>query len=339
MITSGKGSVFFAVVLVVLGGAVVVCRADTSPEGYELVWSDEFSGPALDEDEWYYRTTGYYPWSKCIPENVSVEDGAAKISLKEEEYLGNRYTTGGIITKRQFKYGYFEVAAKMDPALGWHEAFWATWSHNGVVPPALQGIDHLEIDCFEHYGSHDPYRFSYGLIHWGSLKGSISRDEHRTSDSLAQDFHTYGYEFAPDYLNFFFDGELTRTVDVRQVPQHDEFLWLTCVVVNMDAATSGSCYFDYLRCYEIDFESQAYQDRRDFFVAQIDEERKPLASSGVDLWIEPEDFVQKGGWQVQIGDDWMIVVGQEGKIPGRTINELVARTMTPVEEGGRYRLW
>ncbi|NQU44575.1 glycoside hydrolase family 16 protein [bacterium] len=337
----------FAVALIMLAaclGTMPVCPALTPPEGYKMVWSDEFSSPTLNEDEWYYRTWGYSPWSICLPQNVSVEDGKVRIALKEEEYEGNRYTTGGIITERRYKYGYFEVAAKMDSGAGWHEAFWAAYSKNRIVPPELKGKDHLEIDCFEHYGFHDPYRFSYGLILWGNpqssiRQGNISRDEKRTSDSLAGDFHTYGYEFTPDYLNFFFDGELLKTVDTRLAPQHEEYLWLTCVVVKMDAATSGSCYFDYLRCYQINLDSQIYKDRRDHFLARIDEARGTLASAGVDLWIEAEDFIRKGGWQIQIGDDWMILRGHTLENPDSETRDLVARTMIPVKEAGRYRMW
>ncbi|MGE9270634.1 MAG: glycoside hydrolase family 16 protein, partial [Verrucomicrobiales bacterium] len=75
------------------------------PEGYELVWSDEFDGSELDESQWHYREDSKHK-STQLAKNVSVSDGYLHLNLKKETAEGKDYTGAGVISKRRFKYGY-----------------------------------------------------------------------------------------------------------------------------------------------------------------------------------------------------------------------------------------
>ena len=111
--------------------------------GYKLVWHDEFDGKAVNTKEWNYRT-GERFWSTQRPENVSVADGKLRIALKKEKFGTTEYMAGGVITKREFKYGYYEARLKMPRGKGWHTSFWMM--RNGEVETRDQEFDVCEQD-------------------------------------------------------------------------------------------------------------------------------------------------------------------------------------------------
>ena len=76
---------------------------------YELVWSEEFDGSALDTDVWNYEIgTGNWGWGNGESqyytnrsENVRIEDGNLVIHAKKENYNGSEYTSARITTRRR----------------------------------------------------------------------------------------------------------------------------------------------------------------------------------------------------------------------------------------------
>ena len=312
------------------------------PAGYTLVWADEFDGDQLATEHWLYRTTRRGKTSICRPENVSVSDGKLQIALKREEFNGAALTCGGIITKQQYKYGYFEVACKIDGGQGWHEAFWTTDKTNFNYSKTERQQPRIEIDCFEQYALHDTHQFTYGVIEWHPTRGSVCREVVKTKSDLSQDFHVYGFEFTPDYIAFYFDGELLSTHDMRQTPHNRHHLWLTCIgTENSDQVKPGVCYFDYFRAYEIDFQSPTYEQRRWQFVnsAANGAGSSAIASAGVDLWIEAENFAQKAGWTVERDGQRKVLIAHKKHNPKATWEQLVAQTIVNVATPGQYRLW
>ena len=89
---------------------------------YQLIWHDEFDGDAVNTVEWNYRK-GERFWSTQRPENVSVADGKLRLTLKKEKFGASEYTAGGLISKREFKFGYYETRLKMPRGKGWHTSF------------------------------------------------------------------------------------------------------------------------------------------------------------------------------------------------------------------------
>lgn len=233
-----------------------------TPAGYDLVWADEFDGNALDTSQWKYRI-GESGTSYQRAENVVIENGKAKINLKKESYRGKVFTGGGIITTTPRRYGYYEVSVKIDGGYGWHEAFWTSWmSGFENKNPAYKAMGKLEIDCFEHYAEYDNHYLTYGAIEWSPVKGNVNRDYLTVKEDLNASYSVFGFEFTPDYLNYYYNGKLLKTVDIRGRPKHDLYLWLSCIAKKPDATESGAVYFDYLRCYEISPENYALRKTR-----------------------------------------------------------------------------
>lgn len=314
--------------------------------GYTLVWEDNFCGKTLDSTRWKYRTDCKFQ-SCQRPDNVVVNDDTLKILLEEENYQGKPFTGGGIITKQPSSYGYYEISAKLDDGYGWHQSFWAIGKSGFDDPDPIYADStgaRIEIDCFEHYGDFPNTKFRYGAIDWSTLRGSsvymgsIGEGTYEATSDLSQDFHTYGFEYSPDYINYFFDGELLKTIDIRDAPQHDVYLWITSIASETNATGDGAMYVDYIRAYEIS--PSQYHVRKVEFLQYLDSLRGPQQSNGTDLWMEAEDFADINNWKVEKDIDRTVVLkGFTGFDATRDSTDLKATTGVVVDEPGVYRLW
>jgi beta-glucanase (GH16 family) len=247
--------------------------SDGNVEGYKLVFSDEFHGQSLDKEKWQYRT-GARLLSFQKPENVAVADGLLRLALKKEDAGGLHYTAGGVISRRQFQYGYYEARFRCPRPAGWHSAFW-TMSYQapkGGADFAAQVergragavVKAQEIDICEQ-DSANPRSYSAGVIDWSGKGGKKSvgfgRKYYRdTTPDFAADFHVWGCEFTPTEVRFFLDGKLTHATDATKFPHGPQNVWLTCVAAlwgnptkpkQMEGAgLPAYTDFDWVRVYE-----------------------------------------------------------------------------------------
>jgi beta-glucanase (GH16 family) len=308
-----------------------------APTGYVLSTADEFTAPTLDTAMWKYRI-GTAGLSFCRPENVVLDNGKLKVNLKRETYQGKNLTGGGVITKVPFRYGYFEVSVKMNAGHGWHDSFWTSWlSGFDDQNPAHQVADKREIDCFERYPDYANNYFTYGTIQWTPIKGNANRDFQTVTQNLTTSYNTFGFECTPDYINYFYNGSLLKTIDARQLPQHDIFLWLTSIGEAADASDSVAVYFDYLRCYTID--AASYNTRKASFIAHLDSLKLPTHSAGKDLWIEAENFKNVSNWTKELDENALVLKGFTSYLASRDSAALTASTGLKVDSAATYRLW
>ena len=181
---------------------------------YQLVWSDEFEGTALDETVWSYNTGGngwgnnekqYYT---SRPENIRVQNGMLEIEARKEQYQNNEYTSARILSKgkKTFTYGKMEARIKFPGGGGTWPAFWMM-GNSGNWPNCG------EIDIMEHVGN-IPARASFAVhtVMKNGMKGNNWSSTKWFDYSLADDFHTYGAEWAEqekdgkDVIRFTVDG-------------------------------------------------------------------------------------------------------------------------------------
>ncbi|MDQ3813461.1 MAG: glycoside hydrolase family 16 protein, partial [Armatimonadota bacterium] len=221
-------------------------------DGYKLAWHDEFDSDKLNAEEWNYRT-GVRFWSTQKPENVSIENGLLRLILKKEKSGQSEYTAGGVISKRQFKYGYYEARFKCPPRKGWHTSFW-------MMPYAMRGVPRLagasqEIDVCE-TDSVDVRSYTTNVHQWKPQHKGLGAKKVKTPD-LSADFHIWGCEFTPQTIRFFFDGALAGTKDVSSLTHDSQSIWLTSIASPLgktDAVdeTQLPAYadFDWVRFYE-----------------------------------------------------------------------------------------
>ncbi|WOO41808.1 family 16 glycosylhydrolase [Rubellicoccus peritrichatus] len=201
-------------------------------DDYELVFSDEFDGDELDLQEWDYRTGKRWE-SLSLPESISLQDGNLRIKLSVEDGVQK---VGGIISKQEFGYGYYETRAKLWKHEGWHSAFWQMGTaRNNLIN---------EIDGFE---SVSPDSFSTNLQYY-MPRMILGAQEHKAS--VAEKFHTIAWEWTPTHMRFFLEGELIRE-EAYPPPHGLQNVWLSCVA-HPNASLEdlpGEILFDYFRYY------------------------------------------------------------------------------------------
>jgi beta-glucanase (GH16 family) len=227
---------------------LALSAAPPDPARYQLAFSDEFDGEALDATKWNYRL-GPRMWSEQRAANVSVSGGMLRLALRKEKAGPLDYTAGGVISRESFSYGYYEARLRMPRGRGWHTSFWMM--QNGPK----SGLDDRfqEIDVCEH-DSQDPRSYS---VNWHSYGPNRSFGLRRiATPDLSADFHIYGAEFTPSAVRFFFDGAPVHTIDVRAVPHYPQHIWLTSIASWLgrtpsveDAALPETALFDWVRYY------------------------------------------------------------------------------------------
>lgn len=240
---------------------------------YTLVWSDEFDGTELNLSDWTHEIGGngwgnnelqYYTDNE---RNAFVENGSLIIKLLRETYESNGYTSARLVTKgnQDFKYGKFEMSAKLPSGKGTWPAFWMmpTTSYYGVWPNSG------EIDIMEHVG-YDMNHVHHS-IHTEFFNHSMNtqKGDGEYHDNVDTTFHKYTLEWLPDKLMYYVDDELQFTYDVNQFdcvkkghwPFDKEFF----VILNLafggmwggaqgidETLTEATYEIDYVRVYQDD---------------------------------------------------------------------------------------
>lgn len=197
-------------------GAEYVEPAIAAPEGYELVWHDEFDAAGVSSpstDNWWYET-GDGGWGNNeLQDYVSggkyngvriaeVSDGTLKITAQK---IDGKVRSVRMNTVQSWTYGYFEGRLKLCKGKGTWPAFWMMPKNFRAWP------DDGEIDIMEHVGYHENYVSS--SIHCKAYYHSIGTQ--KTNEihipTATSEFHTYAVEWTPEYMKFYFDGKLHFT--------------------------------------------------------------------------------------------------------------------------------
>src|SRR5207245_163122 len=94
--------------LIFAGLSPLLAQGPLQGADYKLTWSDDFNGEKLDQTKWEYRTDSKL-LSTQTPSNVTVNGGYLTIALRKEEVSGKAYSGGGVISRKAFRYGYYEA--------------------------------------------------------------------------------------------------------------------------------------------------------------------------------------------------------------------------------------
>jgi len=216
------GLALLALILTTHGGLVATAcgAAEAPPVGYQLVWSDEFDGTALDMSKWSHRGLGPRRDALNVADAVSVGGGQLTITTYTS---GGNHCTGMIGTEGKFerRFGYWEARIRFDGAPGMWSAFWIQTPTFGQPPndPATAGT---EIDVIEHRVSDQSGKDISGLAHHAVHIGGAKSQSHVTEDlKLGAGFHTFGVQWTETQYRFFVDGKMTWTATpVSKRPQY-----------------------------------------------------------------------------------------------------------------------
>jgi beta-glucanase (GH16 family) len=211
--------------------AIEVAFLRRSTAARRLVWSDEFNGARnrpVDRRRWRHETGG--AWGDGELQSYTsrtanaYQDGRGRlvIAARAERFQGTdsitrHYTSARISTKDRyaFRYGTFEARLQTPVGRGIWPAFWAL----GTDIDRSGWPECGEIDVMEQLG-HEPAK-TFGTIH-GPRNGG-ERD-YKPGHSivhtapLSQAFHTYGVQWLPDSIQFYFDGRPYGAIAAADLP-------------------------------------------------------------------------------------------------------------------------
>lgn len=224
---SFKLSILSFVFLLVLAG----CERDDfqklDERNWQLVWSDDFSGPAgnlPDPAKWTYDIgigPGQDGWGNQElqvytdkPENVSIDGGGNLIIIAKRTSSGfssARIKTQGLFSQQ---YGRFEARLKTPYGPGIWPAFWMLGENIETVSWPQCG----EIDIMELRGQ-EPHKI-HGTIHGPGYSGGnpITKSYALKNGRFDTDFHVYAIEWDEDKIDFFVDDYLYQRIEKSDVP-------------------------------------------------------------------------------------------------------------------------
>lgn len=181
------------------------------PEGYTLVWSDEFNDPKFDmpdENNWWYEVWApgfvnnelqrYVAGKKGDKKTAEIANGILKIHAIKD---GNEVISARVNTKESWTYGYFEARLKLPKGKGTWPAFWMMPKQDSAWPGCG------EIDIMEEVGYHPDYTSS--SIHCAAYNHVMGTQ--RTAETYTPgaegEFHVYALEWTEDYIRTYVDGK------------------------------------------------------------------------------------------------------------------------------------
>lgn len=186
------------------------------PEGYDLVWHDEFDGDELNRADWTHevQSSGWVNNELQNYVNTSydgkfvteVGDGTLKINCFKAS--NGKIYSGRIYAKvnQGWKFGIVEARIKLPKGRGTWPAFWMMPVNNdfGANPWPKCG----EIDIMEEVGYHPNYTSS--SIHCESYNHVIGTQKtaERYTAGAEDDFHVYRLEWTAEYIRTYVDGQM-----------------------------------------------------------------------------------------------------------------------------------
>ncbi len=225
-------------------------------KGYTLIYNEEFKGDTLNTNDWFYREGRRegLDWVDGFnrKENVYVKDGALHIICRREFLNGRMENTGGgVLSKRDFGYGYYECLSKPFMAgHGVHTSFWQRGSlrnNNDIFE-----IDSYEIDSKQYVATNNLYM---NLTRKGQKSTPWPFRAHVEFELDKDGWFLDGYEYTPDGIIFYDNGKEVAKCDWHQLTAN-QMMWLTALngVGKLDtAAQPGESVFKYFRYYAKDY--------------------------------------------------------------------------------------
>jgi len=182
--------------------------APNIPGNWGLTFNDNFT--SINSNVWannYWWGTNSGTQTTFNPSALSINSNGLNITatqtpLKSNAGITNPYTSGllssggvkgGQAPGFSFTYGYVETTSKVAPGQGMWSALW-------MLPQDYNNTD--ELDVMEILGRQPNYytaAYHFGSSYFEPPDGTVPVD-------LTTGFHTYGVDWEPDHITWYFDG-------------------------------------------------------------------------------------------------------------------------------------
>lgn len=201
-------------------------HAESPPNGWRLVWNDEFQADRIDPSKWDFDLgNGFYDYdaNQWItgwgngelqyytrePENAFVKDGVLHIRAIKESLHGCGYTSARLKSRKRdgsplfcTTYGRIEFRAKLPTGRGIWPALWMMPQEDRYGAWPASG----EIDIMEARG-HEPNKV-LGTLHYGArwpANTHSSREFVFSEGRGIAEYHVYAIEWDPGEIRWFVD--------------------------------------------------------------------------------------------------------------------------------------
>ena len=341
-----------------------------APEGYHLVWNDEFDGDTLNEDDWN-REEHEVGWvnhelQEYVPsdEFAFVKDGELIIQPKKEESNGTvSYKSGRVNTqnKHDIKYGRIEARLRVPQGTGFLPAFW-------MMPQDEEFYGQWpkcgEIDIMEVLGNST--NVNYGTLHYGEPHKQ-NQGTYNLSDGgdFATDYHTFAIEWEPGVIRWFVDDEqyyetsdwFTAVEGEEEKPYPAPFNQPFHVILNVavggdwpgdpDDSTPfddrGSMHVDYVRMFQKDsYDENVTKPEKVVNIKEADETGNFITNGD---FTDAESLDDDESWKfllfnggegaAEIRDGELIITSSNAGTEEYSVQ--VVQPGMPMEEGSTYR--
>ncbi len=230
---------------------------------WSLVWSDEFNGDSINEDNWSFDIGGggwgnkeleYYTDRK---DNVRTEDGNLIIEAKKEQIYDYNYTSARLTTKnlQTFTYGKIEARIRLPKEQGLWPAFWMVGCDKDTIDWPKCG----EIDIMEQINKEN---LIYGSAHYFIDDSTLNFHKQETKSKSqidVTDYHTYSIEWDDKKIQWFVDDIKYYEIDITDKEAfHKPFYMMLNLAIggkwpgDPDETTNlpAKMYVDYIRVYK-----------------------------------------------------------------------------------------
>ena len=248
-----------------------------TPEGYALVWADEFNGDAINFEYWNHELgdgTAYglpAGWGnnelqlytdQATHSGIDKTDDVSALRITAVEESAGAYRSAKLTSQNKIsvRFGRVDVKAKMPSGQGIWPAIWMLGDNIDEISWPGCG----EIDIVEVLGQ-EPDRM-YSTVHFTNSDNSLEsiQGESNNFGDLSSDYHVYTVEWTPEQIRFLLDGTMINELAIED--DMKEFLRSFYIILNV--AVGGywpgdpdnttvfpqQMLVDYVRVYEqIDF--------------------------------------------------------------------------------------
>jgi beta-glucanase (GH16 family) len=231
----------------------------TSATTYQLIWSDEFDGSAVNTANWNFETGGG-GWGNNEQEyyqaaNAAVANGNLVITAKKQRVQSSSYTSARMTTKnkKEFTYGKMEARIKLTLVQGLWPAFWMLGSNINTVSWPVCG----ETDIMEHINIDS---LIYGTIHWDNNGHAQYGGKIATTPS---GYHIYSVEWDSAAIRWYVDGNKYQEANIlNNINSTEEFHKPFFIILNLavggnwpgqtidNSKLPASMLVDYVRVYK-----------------------------------------------------------------------------------------
>jgi hypothetical protein len=222
------------------------------PEGYKLVWYDEFNDSKLSDGRaalpnlekwWYEEGRGNNGWGNneiqsYVPGFIGADtcakiyDGTLKIIAKQ---VGSNVHSIRMNSRQAWLYGYIEARMKIPTGRGTWPAFWMLPQDNTIGWP-LGG----EIDIVEAVG-YMP-NVVHSSVHTRAYNHMVHTEKtaSRHVPTAQTAFHVYAIEWTEDYIHGYVDGVRYFTFDNDKTNNRDTWPFNIPFYLKLNLAWGGN---------------------------------------------------------------------------------------------------